>query len=251
MELAHLDFPFDVKEVNEDGTFWGYGSTFGGKPDSHRDIIQKGAFTETLAKGGRNGSGIPMLWQHRSDQLPGVWLELIEDSKGLKSHGQLALDSTLGKDIHSVMKLGMEKKSFRFGQSIGYDAVEYEIDEKKKTRLLKKIDLWELSIVTFPANIRARVESVKAKAIHEARTKRELEKALREAGHSRSDAKYLASLVNLRDAEAEGRTMSGGHGLFQVLEDLQAANDGFRKGGHQEEPSGMLGILQTLKAVNS
>jgi hypothetical protein len=249
MEKSYLDFPFEVKEIEDDGVFRGMGSTFGGKPDAHRDIVLPGAFLETLSKGGRNGSGIPMLWQHRSDKLPGVWSSLSENSKGLPAVGKLALETSLGKDVYEIMKLGIQTKAFQFGLSIGYDAVEYEIDEKKKIRKLKKIDLWELSIVTFPANTNARVEGVKA--IRDAQTKRELEKALRKAGHSKSDALYLASLTNLdlRDADGNNR-MSGGSGLFQVLETLNAASADLLKGQNQDEPGGMLAILQSLKDIN-
>jgi HK97 family phage prohead protease len=256
MDKNFLDFPFEVKELDKDGTIRGYGSTFGGKPDAHRDIVLKGAFVETLANGGRNGNGIPMLWQHDSSQAPpGVWTSLSEDSKGLRSEGKLALETSLGKDVYEIMKLGMETKTFQFGQSIGYDAVEYEFDEKKKIRKLKKIDLWELSIVTFPANINARVETVKAieqltiKMFEDATTERELEKALREAGSSKGVSRFLVKLY--RPYLREANKMSGGSGLFDMLDTLSEANAGLKKDQLEDEPGGMLGILKTLKDINS
>jgi HK97 family phage prohead protease len=242
--------------VTDDGVFSGYGSTFGGKPDAHRDIVLKGAFVDTLSKGGRNGNGIPMLWQHNPGQVPpGVWTSLIEDAKGLKADGQLALDTSLGKDAHAIMKLGFDTKAFQFGLSIGYDAVEYEIDEKKKVRSLKKIDLWELSIVTFPANINARVETVKTlealtiKMFEAAETERQLERSLREAGASKSLAQFFVKLYKpyLREA---GKRMGDGSGLFDVLQTLNEANVDLSGDRKQKEPGGMLGILKTLKEVN-
>ncbi len=252
---SFLAFPFEVKEIEEDGIFRGYGSTFGGLPDAHGDIVAKGAYVKSLAKGGRNGNGIPMLWQHKSDQIPGVWTELAEDSRGLRSVGKLAMRTSLGKDVYETMKLGFESKSFGFGLSIGYDVVDHEPGKEKGTRLLKEIDLWELSIVTFPANINARIETVKTlnpKLFEEAGTERELERSLRDAGCSRSFAQFLVKLYKpyLREAD-EGR-MSGATGLSEVLRILNQANAGYQSSHlDEEDSSGMLEILKTLKQVNS
>jgi HK97 family phage prohead protease len=229
MALQHIDVPFEVKaaDIKEDGTFRGYASLFDRKPDSHNDLISKGAFLDSIATGGRNKSGIAMLWQHQTDQIPGVWVSLQEDNKGLVSEGRLALNTTLGKDIYEIMKLSAEVGTFRLGQSIGYDAVEYEVDEKKRIRDLKKIDLWEISLVTFPAKIGASVLTVKS--IEEAKTPRELEDLLREAGLSNSIAKYLVSLCksSLRDAGKLGSSESGL--LAEILASLTQTNEELEK----------------------
>ena len=85
-EKQYMAVPFEVKaeDIKEDGTFEGYGSLFDKKPDAYRDIIAPGAFTKSLKRGGRNKTGVAMLWQHNRDQIPGVWASLEEDKKGLK-----------------------------------------------------------------------------------------------------------------------------------------------------------------------
>jgi len=202
MEQNYIEAPFEVKaaDIKEDGSFRGYASLFNRKPDAHGDLVSKGAFLDTLAKGGRNETGIAMLWQHQTDQIPGIWSSLQEDGKGLVSEGRLAINMTLGKDVHEIMKLAAEVGTFRLGQSIGYDAIEYDVDEKKKIRDLKKVELWEISLVTFPAKIGANVLTVKS--IEDTRTPRELEDLLREAGLSHSISKYLVKLCrpSLREA---------------------------------------------------
>lgn len=202
MERTYFDMPFEVKaaDVQEDGTFKGYGSTFGGKPDAYGDIIDEGAYAKTLAAGGHTGLGVAMLYQHRYDEIPGVWTMLAEDKKGLYVEGALLMDTQLGKETHVRLKA----KALR-GLSIGYDAIDYERDDKRKVRHLKEIDLWEISLVTFPAQTRAHVTAVKM--IEEARTERELEEALREAGLSKQEAQVIVRLArpSLRESEEDGK----------------------------------------------
>jgi uncharacterized protein len=103
----YYDCPFEIKseDITDKGRFSGYGSTFGGKPDSYGDIIVQGAFKETLERGGRNGNGIGMLWQHRSEEPIGVYESIVENSKGLKVEGQLALEVQRGKEAYILMKM--------------------------------------------------------------------------------------------------------------------------------------------------
>jgi len=189
MGKEYYDIPFEVKEVDEQtGIFKGYGSTFGGKPDSYNDVIVNGAFSETLANGGRNGFGVAMLWQHKTDSPIGSWIELSEDKKGLPVTGKL----TKGVQLADESLLLMKDKAIR-GLSIGYDVPKdgYEYDDKTGIRYLKKINLWEISLVTFPANTRAQITTVKA--IEDAKTERELETALRDAGLSQKQALIMVS----------------------------------------------------------
>lgn len=197
-----LEIPFEIKteDIQENGIFTGYASTFGGKPDSHGDVIRRGAFSSTIIKGGRNGNGIPMLWMHNAEEPIGIWLEIVENDKGLKVVGQLALEVQKGKEAYELLKLGAIK-----GLSIGWDVPRdsdgnvldgaIERDEKKRIRYLNKVDLWEISLVSFPSNRRAIITSVKD-AIEKATNERELEKALRdECNLSSSASKYVVSLV--------------------------------------------------------
>lgn len=239
MAKNYLDVPFEVKSENikESGIFTGYGSTFGGKPDSHGDVVVKGAFTKTLLEGGRNGTGVAMLYQHDAHKPIGIWKEIVEDSKGLKVTGQLAMKVPLAQDAYELMKIGALK-----GLSIGYNPIVKEIDEKKKIRYLKEVDLWEISPVTFPANTKARVTVIKA--IEDATTTREIEKALREAGLSKSEALLIAKLCrpSLREAEETG----GNSGLSTILDSLIMVNENFKKSQIEFTSE----ILKSLKQVN-
>lgn len=230
MERDYLSVPFQLKaeDIDPDGTFKGYGSTFDGRPDSHKDIIRKGAFKETIKKKGRNGNGIAMLWQHDSTRPIGTWSSLIEDDIGLKVEGQLILEVQQAKEAHALMKQGALK-----GLSIGWDfprdkdgkAIKdsYEFDDETGIRYLKRIELWEISPVTFASNIRARITSVK-ELIENAKTPRELEKALRDAGLSLHTAKYVAGLTipSLRDAGNVDKSYR--NGLAEVLANLKKVN---------------------------
>jgi len=221
MAKEFFDFSFEIKsEVSEEGIFEGYGSTFGGKKDSPKDeywgdIVEKGAFTETIKKGGRNGNGILMLFNHDPDKEHGVWLDLHEDSKGLFMRGKFALDTQLGRERHSIIKM---KKAAQF--SIGFDSLKYRLDEEKRTRYLEKTDLWEISDVTFPKNTRAVLTSVKA--IEEVKNIRELEGVLREVGGlSFNAAKAVIRKVreNLREVDKKNT-----FAIDPVLQALRSIN---------------------------
>jgi Escherichia/Staphylococcus phage prohead protease len=161
MTNKYLDFPFEIKATNvkENGTFTGYGSVFGNK-DSHSDVVMPGAFSKSLAKGGRNGSGVAMLLHHDTRRPIGVWTNIFEDKRGLKVEGQLAMKTKDGKETYELMKMGALR-----GLSIGYDTVIHETDDKKKLRYLKEIELWEISPVVFGSNLLATVQSVKNNSI--------------------------------------------------------------------------------------
>ena len=255
MDKKFLDVPLEVKasDIKEDGTFKGHGSLFDKTPDSYGDVINRGAFSETLAQGGRNKTGIAMLWQHYSDKIPGVWLSLAEDKKGLPVEGQLALKTTLGRDVYEIMKLGAEAGTFKLGLSIGYDAKDFEYetlkDNNKKIRILKRVELWEISLVTFPAKIGAIVSTVKT--IEDAKTERELEKALREAGSlSKSAAQYIVKLC--RPSLREAGTVVGNGSLLTILDGLKQINQDLlqQKKVADAEDKGLSGILNSLKQIN-
>ncbi len=219
MEIYTAPFTVESKEgiPDEKGFFEGYGSTFGGKADSGGDVVMRGAFFESLVKGGRNGSGVAMLWQHDHKQPLGVWDFLQENDKGLKVAGRLALGTQIGDYAYIVMKM----KALQ-GLSIGYDTIESEPGKGDVRRYLKKVELWEISPVTFAMNTRASITRVKSLA--EAKTPRELEDALRDAGLSREEAKYAISICRqtLREAEKEdGRSLAP---LTEILKLTQELN---------------------------
>ena len=205
MAIKYITVPFEKNDIQDSGIFTGYGSTFGGKPDSYGDIIAPGAFSESIAKNGRGGMGIAMLYQHDHTQPIGIWKSIAQDKKGLVMEGQLVMEVQQARETHALMKAGALK-----GLSIGFDMPRdesgkiaedaIEINEKKRTQLLKRINLWEVSPVTFAANTRARVTGVKN--LQEAITARDMEKALRDSGLSKSEALYMVKLCKsgLRDS---------------------------------------------------
>lgn len=174
------DFCFELKSINESGVFTGYGSVFH-VADSHNEVVAQGAFAETLEKHKTAGTMPALLWQHRSGEPIGVFTSMSEDSIGLKVSAQLALKTSRGAEAYELLKMGAIS-----GLSIGFQTREETYDKLTGIRTLKRIDLWETSLVTFPANDSARVQGVKGEL-----TIRDAEKALRDVGFSQSDAKVI------------------------------------------------------------
>lgn len=216
LDKERMDFPFEIKQgdVTQEGLFKGYASIFDRNPDSQNDIVSHGAFTETLEKGGRNGTGIAMLAFHDPKMPVGVYTTLEERKKGLYVEGQLALKTQLGAEMYELLKMGAIK-----GLSIGFNIIESVVDKTKKVRNITKANLWEISLVTFPAKRTALVTGVKD--IEGITTERELEQYLREAGISRSSAKWIVGLAkaSLRDAAEKSRQIETESGEWQAVLD--------------------------------
>ena len=180
-------FALQIKATGDDGTVEGYGSVFGVR-DNYDDVIAKGAFVKSLKDHKAAGTMPAMLWQHDADKPIGVWTEMVEDEKGLRIKGQLAMETVKGKEAHALLKMGALN-----GLSIGFMSKEWAYDRETEVRTLTAIDLWEVSLVTFPANEKARVTNVKS--ADEMATPKDAEKALRDAGFSKSDATAFVSRV--------------------------------------------------------
>jgi HK97 family phage prohead protease len=207
--LQHKEFGFKAGVVKEDGTFDGYGSVFG-NVDSYGEIVAPGAFKKSLAAIKASGDPVPALWQHRSGEPIGGYTDLTEDDRGLKVEGFLVLEDPVAKRAHLYMQKRIVK-----GLSIGYYVRDSSYDEKTGIRTLKELDLVEISIVTFPANAEAQVESVKSTEMQRILksgnlpTLPQLEDLLCEAGFSKTQAKAVAGhgLRKLLDRrEAEGKS---------------------------------------------
>lgn len=190
---------FDIKASGSDSerTFEGYLAYFD-NVDSYGDVIERGAFAETL-KGGRV---IPVLEQHGEFYLGGgmtpigYYTSLQEDSKGLFAQGKL-FSSPAADNVYAAMK---EAPSGFMGQSIGYSTIKSrnstrdEYSRNGVLRYLEQVELWEGSIVTFPANAKARVDNVKSQALFW----RELESELKKQGLSNSLALKAISCFKAR-----------------------------------------------------
>ena len=189
MNLTHKSFSFEVKLDASTRRISGYASVFG-NVDATGDTVLAGAFVKSIAV------RMPkMLYQHASNDLIGVWDKAYEDAKGLYVEGRLA-ETPLGEEAYTLAKMGALDS-----MSIGYNTLQYEYDAKG-VRLLKELDLWEVSLVTFPANDKATITNVKGH-----NSEREFENFLRDAGYSRDAAKTITAhgfkaLSGQRDAEA-------------------------------------------------
>lgn len=196
----------EIRAVSDDGTIEGYGSVFGVR-DDYDDVIAAGAFVESMKAHKAAGTMPAMLWQHSAEEPIGVWSEMVEDAKGLRVKGQLALETVRGKEAHALLKLGALN-----GLSIGFMSKQWTYDRESEVRTLTEIDLWEVSLVTFPANSKARVTNVKASA-DEVATPKDAERILREAGFSKADATGLVSRVMRLGEERRDAAQSTAHAM--------------------------------------
>lgn len=213
--LKHLSASLDIKALADDGAFTGYGSVFGIE-DRVGDVVEKGAFTGTLATWGQKNKLPPMLWQHRMDEPIGVYTKMLEDEHGLYVEGRLLVsDDPLAKRAYAHMKAGSVT-----GLSIGYTVPRGGgvWDDNAGVYRLSQIQLWEVSLVTFPANESAQVETVKSAL----RNPTEFERFLRDAGLSRAQAKALMgggwkAISGARDAMADDDMHDDLQSLIQTL----------------------------------
>ena len=199
MNNQKLTMPLQIKSLS-DREFEGHGSIFGNE-DLGGDIVMPGAFKRSLAKHRRAKSLPQMFWMHDPSRVAGKWLSMSEDKEGLKVKGILA-DTPLGNEVHTLLQMDAVK-----GLSIGYQTVDQDFDNEGR-RLLKEIDLWEVSVVSIPMNPLAEVAHVKTQlsALGEyVPTAREFERTLRDVGCSQSVAKRILSKVfnDTRDVELE------------------------------------------------
>lgn len=152
------DFSLDGLEVKEEGDGYrlsGYGSVFG-TVDSYKEAVAPGAFRESILDLAARKRKLPMLWQHRSAEPIGVWDVIEEDARGLRLEGNLLKGVQVAEEARIRAKAGAVT-----GLSIGFYTRDSSRDEKTGIVTLKRVDLVETSLVTYPANDDARVEAVK------------------------------------------------------------------------------------------
>lgn len=216
---AHSDWayiknvPLSLKAApDEAGCFEGYASVFG-VVDQGLDVVQPGAFAKNLGK-----RKVRMLWQHETDKPIGVWEEIREDERGLFVKGRLILGVEKGKEACELLKAGAIDS-----MSIGYRTIEAESEtiSGRGVRKLTEIDLFEISLVTFPMLPDAKVTDVKSIT-----TERDFEKFLRDAGYSRNEAKAITAhgfkaLRSQRDVGEEKGSTEGLSSLIAKLSQLK------------------------------
>jgi HK97 family phage prohead protease len=161
-------------EAGADGTaIEGYASLFG-KVDQGGDIVRPGAYLASLQRLAEAGRRVKMLWQHDPTRPIGIWDEVREDERGLYVKGRILPDIAQGREAAALVAAGAID-----GLSIGYRTVQSERDGKGR-RILNELDLWEVSLVTFPmlpdARVGAKADDVQEDLIAE------FAMALRQAG---------------------------------------------------------------------
>lgn len=199
-------FALQIKAAGDDGTVEGYGSVFGVR-DNYDDVIAKGAFIQSLKDHKAAGTMPAMLWQHDADKPIGVWTEMVEDEKGLRIKGQLAMETVKGKEAHALLKMGALN-----GLSIGFMSKEWAYDRDTEVRTITAIDLWEVSLVTFPANEKARVTNVKA-------SPDDVAKAI----------KHLTAAIKLHEAHMDGTEPTSDESQMKMMKMMKDALSALQK----------------------
>jgi len=148
----HRAVRFDFKSDAENGEFEGYASLFGVE-DQGGDVVLPGAFRRSLRA--RGVGGVKLLFQHDAREPIGVWRDIHEDKNGLYVRGRLLSEIARGRDVLALLRAGALD-----GLSIGYQVVKSSRGRSGPRRLID-VDLWEISIVTFPLLPQARVTRVK------------------------------------------------------------------------------------------
>jgi HK97 family phage prohead protease len=175
----------DVKTLTDEGTFEGYASVFGNR-DSYGDIIAPGAFAASLAEWKAKNAAPKLLYQHDPSRIIGVLEDIQEDDKGLYVKGRLLTNVQDGREALELLRAGAIDS-----MSIGYVTKNSSYDPERSIRTLTQIDLWEVSLVTFPANEAARVQGVKQ--ADKIKSLQDFEGFLEDAGFTPEEAKRIAS----------------------------------------------------------
>ncbi|WP_298292071.1 HK97 family phage prohead protease [uncultured Litoreibacter sp.] len=140
----------DQIELGADATIAGYASLFD-EVDQGGDVVMPGAYAASLARLDSAGTRVKLLWQHDPGQPIGVWDEVLEDERGLFVKGRLLTETQQGREAAALIEAGAID-----GLSIGYRTIKADRDAKGR-RQLAELELWEVSLVTFPMLPEARI----------------------------------------------------------------------------------------------
>ena len=195
---------FQIKSDDDSGKISGYFATYDRIPDSYGDVIAKGAFTETIQNRKDSGHPFPLCWGHDLNQIIGaVYPEDIEETEKGPLMTASFFNSPLAQEKREIVKAGVVYQ-FSFAYDV-LDSGEVTLDDGTKANELRKLDLFEVSIVPIPANPRAEVTDIKATVaeavvkivpeLYEEAMKDVLEKAGRR--NSKKDAEAIRQAITL------------------------------------------------------
>lgn len=233
MALRFKDFA--IKEATDEGNggFTGYAATFDREPDSYGDVIARGAFADALKAWKESGRPVPLLYDHNfgdPDYNIGT-AELVEDEKGLLARAVFD-GSPKAQRVRELVKEGrLGKMSFAFDIR---DEAPVELEDGTKANELRKLDLYEVSVVLVPANSHAEIVEAKHRAKYGATiskaTGRELYEVLDAIDGIRDDADEAARRIRdlLQDVEEPPRDPDQGDNADEggAEEEPDAANSG-------------------------
>ena len=164
LERKFARFDNEALNVSDENRIEGYASLFG-DPDQGGDIVSKGAYAASLKRLAAEGRQVKMLWQHDPAQPIGIWDEVREDDRGLYVKGRLLESVARAREASALIAAGAID-----GLSIGYRTVKATKNDKGQ-RLLTELELWEVSLVTFPmlpsARVGAKGDSLDGHALRE------------------------------------------------------------------------------------
>ena len=157
--MEHKSKEFKIKSAGDAGTISGYFSTYDREPDAYGDIIAPGAFTETIQKREESGHPFPLCWNHDLNMIIGK-VDSIEDTDKGPLMTASFFDTPLAQEKREIVKSGVVYQ-FSFAYDV-QDWEEVELEDGRKANELRKVDLFEVSIVPIPANQNAVMTEVKA-----------------------------------------------------------------------------------------
>lgn len=214
-DINHKSFTLEQIEFkgepDHDGEFSGYASVFD-VVDGGMDVMDRSAFTKSIGSGRK----VKMLWQHNPEDVIGVWDEIRIDERGLFVKGRLLKDVAKGREAMALLR-----NEAINSMSIGYKTVSAVPEGAGRVRRLMEVDLYEVSLVTFPMLEDAQVTDVKS-----IQTARQFEAFLRDAGYSRKDATGITlhgfKALNIqRDAATDEVDNEGIKALLDQINKLQ------------------------------
>ncbi len=218
MRAVDFSAPIEIKLAADTGALVGYASTFG-NVDRVGDVCAPGCFAASLAEHKASGTMPAMLWSHDIGEPVGVWTEATEDSHGLKIAGRLTTGTQRGAEARALAK------DSALSLSIGYRTNDAEY--RDGWRVLKDLTLYEVSLVSIPANPEARISSIKSLGLDadEVRDAIAFEKFLRKSGFPNSLARRLAAGWD----EATGRR-DADEAFTEIIAAIKSSAAKFRKG---------------------
>ena len=188
--MGHLYKTFEIK-ADEAGTISGFFSTYDREPDSYGDIVAPGAFTDTIKAREESGHPFPLCWGHDLDQIIGKVDSIKDTEKGPLMTASF-FDTPRAQEVREIVKSGVVYQ-FSFAYDVK-DAGTVTLEDGTKVNELRKLDLFEISIVPIPANQNAVMTEIKSNEPEKKADEPEVKSGRR---NSAKDADVINQIINL------------------------------------------------------